>query len=195
MWARAPRSLPEIRRAWLEKHTLYVNENLKTKSLLKIKPLCGIGRSKSCNSSWVGLDLGPLQWPPSTAEKQRGTARGRKLICVCFIYFFPISSLQHIGGSFPRLDNASVFAVLSDMDFLSLPVHWEAVAVTSLITVRRSNYRSDSHKISSGAAGVAIRLHQTRCSFQAVHFPLASGSISSTTSCVVIQATSLLVRT
>lgn len=93
----------------------------------------------------------PLQHRGSGGVLQGGNAtrhtrRQKTNLCLFYFISFPISSLQHKGGSFSRLDNASVFTLLSGMDFLSLPVQREAVAITSLITVRRSNYRADSPK-------------------------------------------------
>lgn len=93
-----------------------------------------------------------------------------------------------MGGSFPRLDNASVFSLLSAMDFPFTASaaggrrHRLAHRCPSIQLPRRLS------QISSGAARVAIRLLQTRCSFQTVRFPLAPG-------CLVIHARCMLVHT
>lgn len=68
-----------------------------------------------------------------------------KFVFVLFAFFPHLFPAQK-GESFGRLADASVFTLLSAMDFLSLPVQRQAVAITSLITVRRSNYRADSRK-------------------------------------------------
>lgn len=88
--------------------------------------------------------------PPSGTMLQKfneAQMEAENLIHVCFIFFFPHNVPAHKGESFCRLDDAYVLMLLSAMDFLSLPVQRQADAITSLITVRQSNYHADSRKI------------------------------------------------
>lgn len=105
---------------------------------------------------------------------QWGTNGGKKLICVCFILFFPpISPMQHKGGSQAELHFRVHATVGYGFPFTASTTggvchHLAHHCLLIQLLCRLS-------QISSSVTDVAIWLHQTRCSFQTVWFPLACG--------------------